>query len=127
VRVIRVGQKARWVVVLQFAHAVAPMSQTVELKLDQGLCHSARTTHDGAIVPNDDVAIAPFVTACVLGPRRSSQEVVELRKRSTPDRRTRRVLLHLSYSCAPPILTAALVTHDPERTLAALSKEASIR
>src|SRR5262245_9378280 len=36
--------------------------------------------------------------------------------RSAPDRRTRRALLHLSYSCAPPILMTALVTHDPERT-----------
>src|SRR5712672_1877512 len=35
--------------------------------------------------------------------------------RSAPDCRTRRALLHLSYSCAPPILTSALVTHDPER------------
>ena len=34
--------------------------------------------------------------------------------RSAPDRRTRRALLHLSYSCAPPILTTALVTHDPK-------------
>jgi len=33
--------------------------------------------------------------------------------RSAPDRRTRRALLHLSYSCAPPILMTALVTHDP--------------
>src|SRR5262249_41973584 len=40
------------------------------------------------------------------------------RLRSAPDRRTRRALLHLSYSCAPPILATALVTHDPERTLA---------
>src|SRR5262245_33756988 len=32
---------------------------------------------------------------------------------SAPDRRTRRALLHLSYSCAPPILATALVTHDP--------------
>src|SRR2546421_8325469 len=36
--------------------------------------------------------------------------------RSAPDRRTRRALLHLSYSCAPPTLMAALVTHDPERS-----------
>src|SRR5205807_3737066 len=36
--------------------------------------------------------------------------------RSAPDCRTRRALLHLSYSCAPPILTSALVTHDPERS-----------
>src|SRR5215471_11657983 len=38
--------------------------------------------------------------------------------RSAPDRRTRRALLHLSYSCAPPILASALVTHDPKRSLA---------
>src|SRR5260370_38507692 len=31
--------------------------------------------------------------------------------RSAPDCRTRRALLHLSYSCAPPILISALVTH----------------
>src|SRR4051812_30585409 len=37
--------------------------------------------------------------------------------RSAPDCRTRRALLHLSYSCAPPVLTAALVTHDPQRKL----------
>src|SRR5262249_58568934 len=36
--------------------------------------------------------------------------------RSAPDRRTRRALLHLSYSCAPPILASALVTHDPQRS-----------
>ena len=36
--------------------------------------------------------------------------------RSAPDRRTRRALLHLSYSCAPPVLTAMLVTHDPQQT-----------
>src|SRR5207244_3435741 len=35
--------------------------------------------------------------------------------RSAPDCRTRRALLHLSYSCAPPLLTSALVTHDPTR------------
>src|SRR5690348_17464377 len=33
--------------------------------------------------------------------------------RSAPDHRTRRALLHLSYSCAPQITHAALVTHDP--------------
>src|SRR5262249_43369396 len=32
--------------------------------------------------------------------------------RSAPDCRTRRALLHLSYSCASPVLTAMLVTHD---------------
>src|SRR5262249_201014 len=37
--------------------------------------------------------------------------------RSAPDCRTRRALLHLSYSCAPPILRTALVTHDPTRSL----------
>src|SRR6516165_4320980 len=31
--------------------------------------------------------------------------------RSAPDRRTRRALLHLSYSCAPQTTDAALVTH----------------
>ena len=35
--------------------------------------------------------------------------------RSAPDCRTRRALLHLSYSCASPVLTAMLVTHDPEQ------------
>ena len=30
-----------------------------------------------------------------------------------PDRRTRRALLHLSYSCAQPFGPATLVTHDP--------------
>jgi hypothetical protein len=33
--------------------------------------------------------------------------------RSAPDCRTRRALLHLSYSCAPPVLTTVLVSHDP--------------
>src|SRR5215472_10188056 len=37
--------------------------------------------------------------------------------RSAPDHRTRRALLHLSYSCAAPVLPAMLVTHDPHRTL----------
>src|SRR5262249_38140038 len=36
--------------------------------------------------------------------------------RSALDCRTGRALLHLSYSCAPPILTSALVTHDPQRS-----------
>src|SRR5262249_51319397 len=35
--------------------------------------------------------------------------------RSAPDHRTRRALLHLSYSCAPLITHAALVTHGPWR------------
>ena len=43
-RVIRVVQKARRAVVLQFAHGIAPMSSTGELKLDRRQCHSARTT-----------------------------------------------------------------------------------
>jgi len=34
---------------------------------------------------------------------------------SAPDRRTRRALLHLSYSCAAPFGPAILVTHDPNR------------
>jgi len=38
--------------------------------------------------------------------------------RSAPDCRTRRALLHLSYSCAPLVLMTALVTHDPDRTWA---------
>src|ERR1700680_2243087 len=33
--------------------------------------------------------------------------------RSAPDCRTRRTFLHLSYSCAPPKIMAALVSHDP--------------
>src|SRR5215472_4934514 len=37
--------------------------------------------------------------------------------RSAPDHRTRRALLHLSYSCAPQITHTALVTHDPNQTL----------
>src|ERR1700719_4317041 len=36
--------------------------------------------------------------------------------RSTPDCRTRRVLLHLSYSCASPFGPALLVTQDPKRS-----------
>src|SRR6516164_447080 len=35
--------------------------------------------------------------------------------RSAPDHRTRRALLHLSYSCAPQTTHAALVTHGPAR------------
>src|SRR5258708_38604595 len=35
--------------------------------------------------------------------------------RSTPDSRPRRVLLHLSYSYAPPFGPAMLVLHDPQR------------
>ena len=38
--------------------------------------------------------------------------------RSVPDHRTRRASLHLSYSCAPPILMTMLVTHDPKRIFA---------
>src|ERR1700716_4122241 len=34
---------------------------------------------------------------------------------SAPDCRTRRALLHLSYSCASPSGPATLVTHDPEQ------------
>jgi hypothetical protein len=36
--------------------------------------------------------------------------------RSAPDHRTRRALLHLSYSCAAPAFPAMLVTHDPQQT-----------
>src|SRR5215468_8047725 len=36
--------------------------------------------------------------------------------RSAPDHRTRRALLHLSYSCAPQITHTTLVTHDPLRS-----------
>src|SRR5205823_15005195 len=36
--------------------------------------------------------------------------------RPAPDCRTRRALLHLSYSYAPPVLMAALVSHGHERT-----------
>ena len=36
--------------------------------------------------------------------------------RSAPDCRTRRALLHLSYSCASPVLMTVLVTHDPPRS-----------
>ena len=35
---------------------------------------------------------------------------------SAPDRRTRRALLHLSYSCAPPCGPAILVTHYQNRS-----------
>src|SRR6516225_2419214 len=38
--------------------------------------------------------------------------------KSAPDHRTRRALLHLSYSYASPCGPAMLVTHDPERTFA---------
>src|SRR2546421_4524748 len=41
--------------------------------------------------------------------------------RSAPDHRTRRALLHLSYSCAAPVLPAMLVTHDPLRKSRRLS------
>ena len=34
---------------------------------------------------------------------------------SAPDCRTRRASLHLSYSSAPPLLMAVLVSHDPKR------------
>ena len=37
---------------------------------------------------------------------------------SAPDRRTRRALLHLSYSCASPFGPAMLVTQDPSATSA---------
>src|ERR1700734_1327908 len=37
---------------------------------------------------------------------------------SAPDCRTRRALLHLSYSCASPFGPATLVTHDPLRAFA---------
>src|SRR6516164_8179077 len=37
-----------------------------------------------------------------------------------PDRRTRRALLHLSYSSAPPFGPVMLVTQDPHRTFRAL-------
>src|ERR1700693_6218460 len=40
---------------------------------------------------------------------------------STPDCRTRRALLHLSYSCASPFGPATLVTHDPNRKTDAIT------
>ena len=36
---------------------------------------------------------------------------------SVPDDRTRRALLHLSYSCISPFGPAIFVTHDPQETL----------
>src|SRR6266852_5054015 len=42
--------------------------------------------------------------------------------RSAPDCRTRRVLLHLSYSCASPFGPALLVTQDPDRTCGGISR-----
>src|SRR5664280_3126681 len=36
--------------------------------------------------------------------------------RSTPDCRSRRALLHLSYSCIPPFGPAIFVTQDPTAT-----------
>src|SRR5262249_40007001 len=39
--------------------------------------------------------------------------------------RARRPLLHLSYSCAPQLTPAALVTHDPVRTLMCGQKDAT--
>jgi len=36
--------------------------------------------------------------------------------RSPPDCRSRRALLHLSYSCIPPCGPAILVTQDPKRS-----------
>jgi NAD(P)-dependent dehydrogenase (short-subunit alcohol dehydrogenase family) len=39
---------------------------------------------------------------------------------AAPDHRTRRALLHLSYSCAPQVTLAALVTHDPLQTFGAV-------
>src|SRR5215831_16658445 len=46
--------------------------------------------------------------------------------RSAPDYRTRRALLHLSYSCASPVLMAMLVTHDPQPTYDPSSKRYAI-
>src|ERR1039458_3834233 len=40
--------------------------------------------------------------------------------RPEPDCRSRRALLHLSYSCAPPFGPAMLVTHGTNATFAAL-------
>src|SRR5262249_3625066 len=42
--------------------------------------------------------------------------------RSAPDCRTRRALLHLSYSCAAPILLAMLVTHDPNPDIGSMHR-----
>jgi hypothetical protein len=47
--------------------------------------------------------------------------------RSAPDCRTQRALLHLSYSCAPPVLMAVLVSHDPEQTTPLLDRDWSHR
>jgi hypothetical protein len=74
------------------------------------------------------LALASFDRACRIPvpafPQRSPPRLLTAAAcgglESAPDRRSRRVLLHLSYSCAPPALTAMLVTHDPQRTSAAL-------
>ncbi len=47
--------------------------------------------------------------------------------RSAPDCRSRRALLHLSYSYAPPFGPAALVTHDPLATVGALKAATVLR
>src|ERR1700730_14797426 len=44
---------------------------------------------------------------------------------SALDCRTRRALLHLSYSCASPFGPATLVTHDPTRTSIGSNRPAS--
>src|SRR6516165_3718893 len=46
--------------------------------------------------------------------------------RSAPDCRTRRALLHLSYSCAAPFGPAILVTQDPKRLWNRLAAETTI-
>src|SRR6266536_4120530 len=47
--------------------------------------------------------------------------------RSAPDCRTRRALLHLSYSCALPCGRAMLVTQDPRRTSGDARIRAAVR
>src|SRR5437016_8840738 len=47
--------------------------------------------------------------------------------RPEPDCRPRRALLHLSYSSAPPYSCGAFVTHDPFRTLVAVSLDHLVR
>ena len=103
----------------------APPTCRMPLGPYQGI---SRTDPRGRVTPrffrhfcSGSLALASLDRACrnriPAFPRRSPPRILAAAARgglgSTPDRRTRRALLHLSYSCASPVLMTMLVTHNP--------------
>src|SRR5262245_36579299 len=94
----------------------------LHLRDERGIARGTfKTNHGGS-----SLALASLNRACwdhvQTFPQRSPPSLLTTAAcgglRSAPDCRTRRALLHLSYSCAAPFGPAILVTQDPQRSLA---------